>query len=288
MHFNLFDDGDVLAARPDRLYEVRPQPGVLRHTGALFVDFSPVVQIHDIPVPQMGGGEQVVEFMQQFDMLAGAEPVVKVPKISLDRVPKRFPRRRTRKAEQLVEVPTIISYSSLQLSVEQNMDIPVPRVRGGGGGGLPGFRPGQGSSAADVEQIVGIPVPQRRLRRKCSPPGQGSTAYLEQIAGSRARGGPQGFLPGQGSSSSSRFPGGADDGFPGDFRTFFSPGKSAGHGPHPGSELGADFTPSTPAPYVDGDMPPTWIDDEGLTWWQSESGRWYKARDPSIWWDDPG
>ena len=258
VYFRLDDDGDVLAARPDRLFEVRPQPGVLRHTGTLFVDFSPV-QIHDIPVPQMGG-EQVVEFMQQFDVLAGAEPVIKVPKISLDRVPKRFPRRRTRKAEQLVEVPTIISFSSLQRSVEQNMDIPVPRVRGGGGGGLPGFRPGQGSSAADVEQI----------------------------AGSRACGGPQGFLPGQGSSSSSRFPGGADDGFPEDFRTFFRPGKSAGHGPHPGSELGADFTPSTPAPYVDGDMPPTWIDDEGLTWWQSESGRWYKARDLSIWWDDPG
>ena len=71
-----------------------------------------------------------------------------------------------------------------------------------------------------MEQIVGIPVPQRRLRRKSSLRGQGSPAYLEQIAGSRARGGPQGFLPGQGSSSSSRFPGGADDGFPGDFRTF--------------------------------------------------------------------
>ena len=217
--------GDVLAARPDRLYEVRPQPGVLRHTGAHFVDFSPFVQFHDFPVPQMGG-EQVVEFMRKLD-----SPV-------LD--------------EQA------------------------------------GFRPGQGSPAADVEQIVGIPVPQRRLRSKSSLPGQGSTAYLEQVVVSRARGGPQGFLPGQGSSSSSRFPGGADDGFPGDFRTFFRPGKSARLGPHSGSELGADFTPSTPAPYVDGDMPPTWIDGDGLTWWQSESGRWYKARDPSIWWDDPG
>ena len=59
-------------------------------------------------------------------------------------------------------------------------------------------------------------------------------------------------------------------------------------GPHSGSALGADFTPSTPALYVDVDMPPTWIDGDGLTWWQSASGRWYKARDPSIWWDDPG
>ena len=56
----------MLAARPDRLCEVRPQPGVLRHTGAHFVDFSPFVQIHDFPEPQMEG-EQVVEFMKELD-----------------------------------------------------------------------------------------------------------------------------------------------------------------------------------------------------------------------------
>ena len=113
VHFNLFDDGDVLAARPDRLYEVRPQPGVLRHTGAHFVGFSPFVQILDDPVPQMRG-EQVVEFMRKLDAPALDEQVIAVPKISLDRVSKRFRRLRTRKADQLVEVPTIISYSSLQ------------------------------------------------------------------------------------------------------------------------------------------------------------------------------
>ena len=43
-------------------------------------------------------------------------------------------------AEQLVEVPTIISYSSLQRTVEQHVDIPVPD---GGGpiSGLQGFSP---------------------------------------------------------------------------------------------------------------------------------------------------
>ena len=35
------------------------------------------------------------------------------------------------KAEQLVEVPTIASVSSLRALVEQNEDIPVPRGRGG-------------------------------------------------------------------------------------------------------------------------------------------------------------
>ena len=130
VHFDLFDEGDVLAARPDRLYEVRLQPGVLRHTGAHFVDFSPFVQIHDIPVPQMGG-DQVVEFMRKLDSPALDEQVIAVPKISLDRVPKRFPRRRTRKADQLVEVPTIISFSSLR-TVEHSSS----SGSGGGGGGL--------------------------------------------------------------------------------------------------------------------------------------------------------
>ena len=57
-------------------------------------------------------------------------------------------------AEQRVEVPTIISFSSLQRIVEQNVDIPVP----GGGGRLAGlqcFLPRQSSTG--VEQIVDIP-----------------------------------------------------------------------------------------------------------------------------------
>ena len=53
--------------------------------------------------------------------------------------------------------------------MKQTVDIPVPQGRRGLGGGLQGLRPGQ-SSTADVEQIVDFP----------------------------ARGGPQGFLPGQG------------------------------------------------------------------------------------------
>ena len=53
-------------------------------------------------------------------------------------------------------------------------------------------------------------------------------------------------------------------------------------------KLSADFTPSTPAAYVDSIGPPTWVDDAGFAWWQSESGRWFLDRDPSIWWDAPG
>ena len=146
--YRLDDDGDVLAARPTPLVEVRPLPGVLRHTGAHIVDFSPFVQILDDPVPQMEG-DQVVEFMKKIDAPALDEQVIAVPKISLDRIPQRCPRRRPRRAEQLVEVPTIISYSSLQKrNAEQIIDIPVPHDRSGrgGGGGLQGFSQGRDNS----------------------------------------------------------------------------------------------------------------------------------------------
>ena len=70
--------------------------------------------------------------------------------------------------EQLVEVPTIVSYSSLHGLVEQNVDIPVPHGRDRVGGGLLGLHPGQSSTAfggaryfpaATAEQIVDTPVP---------------------------------------------------------------------------------------------------------------------------------
>ena len=80
--------------------------------------------------------------------------------------------------EQSVEVPTILSFASLQQqTVERTVNIPVPRGRGGsgggGGGGLHGFLPGQ-SHSLPSEQIVDNPA----LR------GGGG-------------GGPQGFLEGQ-------------------------------------------------------------------------------------------
>ena len=55
VYFSMDDDGDVLAGGPTPLAEVRPQPGIQRHTVAHIVDFSPFVQILDDPVPQMGG-----------------------------------------------------------------------------------------------------------------------------------------------------------------------------------------------------------------------------------------
>ena len=87
-------------------------------------------------------------------------------------------------AEKLVEVPTIISYSSLlQQTLEQNVDIPV-RSRGGRNVDLQGFLPRQSSTAPAVAQIVDNPA---------------------------SGGGLQGFRPGQSSSASFSSPAGVHD-----------------------------------------------------------------------------
>ena len=91
-----------------------------------------------------------MDFFRELAAPAMDELVIAVPKFYLPRIPRRRPRRRPLRAEQLVEVPTIFSYSSLQQRIaEQLIDIPVPHDRGGrgGGGGLQGFSQGQGATA---------------------------------------------------------------------------------------------------------------------------------------------
>ena len=89
-----------------------------------------------------------------------------MPKILPEDVPMRITVRDTQLVEQLVEVPTIVSHSSLQLILE-HVDIPVSD---GGGrlAGLQGFLPRQSSTALHgsqeriseriVEQRVDFPV----------------------------------------------------------------------------------------------------------------------------------
>ena len=93
----------------------------------------------------------MVEVLQKIDT-SPVEQVVAVPKISLDRIPQR---------SAVLEVPTIVSFSSLQQqTAEQIIDIPVPGRGGvrGEQGGLQGFSSGQNSTARIVEQNVDIPV----------------------------------------------------------------------------------------------------------------------------------
>ena len=101
-----------------------------------------------------------MEVLEKIDMVT-PEQVIAVPTISLERIPQRSVCRRPRRAEHLVEVPTIVSVSSLRGPVEQNEDIPVPHGRGGlvGRRGLQGLRSGQNSTAFGRADHVDVPVP---------------------------------------------------------------------------------------------------------------------------------
>ena len=137
VYFSMDGDGDVLAARPTPLVEVRPQQRVQRHTAEQIIQTFVPAQVLDAPVLQMGN--QLVEFMQKLDT-ATPEQVIDVPNLSQDRIPQRSAVGRPQTAEQLVEVPTVLSFSSLQQqSVEQIIDVPVPHRRRRGQGGLQGF-----------------------------------------------------------------------------------------------------------------------------------------------------
>ena len=201
------------------------------------------------------------------------EQVIEVPKILIDELPLRTPVREPQLAEQLVEAPSIVSLIEVtRQPVEQIVDIPVPR----GGVRLRGVLPEQGSTALPVEQIVDIPVLHGESLQGFIPE-QGSTALpVEQIVDIPVLHGEslQGFIPGHGStasSSSSHVPAGAvDESFQGIFSYFSSWEKSAKMGPYSGSELGADFSSSTPASHESG----FFTDAAGGVWIQFPDGRW--------------
>ena len=170
-------------SRLDRLSEVRPQERVQRRSVEQII-LAPML---DVPVPLMEE-QLLVDAFATHDVRV-PEQVIEVPKIFIDELSVRTPVREPQLAEQLVDVPTIISFSSLQRIVEQNVDVPVPR---GGVRDLQGFPPGQASTVTSfsLERI--------------------SERNVEQIA-CFSGGGLQDFLPGQSSSSSSHDPARASD-----------------------------------------------------------------------------
>ena len=148
-YYALSDDDEVpvWGSRPPCLGEPRgPQERDQPRTVEQIAVYAPMVQILDAPVPQLV--EQLPDILHFFDTLTPVpEQVIEVPKIVLDDVPVRTSVRDTQLVEQLVEVPTIISYSSLmQRTMEQHVDIRVP---GGGGrnAGLQCSLPEQSSTA---------------------------------------------------------------------------------------------------------------------------------------------
>ena len=133
------------------------QDKVVRHVLEDLGSVCPVVQILDLPVPHMM--DQLAELLNlEEDVLdAGRlvdrifqvpELVIEVPKIGLDVIPLRTLVPEPQLVEQLVEVPTTISYSSLQRTVEQHVDISVPQSGGQPSSGLQGFSSGQSSTAS--------------------------------------------------------------------------------------------------------------------------------------------
>ena len=159
----------------------------------------PVVQILDIPVPQRV--ERLADFLVLLDTQIPVEQVIAVPKISNDSIQPRLvdcDLRHPQMAEQLVEVPTVLSFALLQQqTAEQIIDIPVPRRRRGQVG-LQDFLPEQSSLAfSGADHRIDSPVRARSGHGglQGSHPGQSSTSF------SGAQHEVQGFRPGQSSTS---------------------------------------------------------------------------------------
>ena len=261
------DEVPATGSRPDRLVGVR-QEWVQQHSADQIVNTAPVLPILGVPVPLME--EQLVDVLHFFDTLCPvAEQVIDVPTIFLEDIPVRRLCREPQLVEQLVEVPTIVSYSSLlQRTVEQHVDIPVPRGRGRLAG-LQGSLPGQSSTALpSLERI--------------------SERIVEQNVEFPVGGGLQDFLPGQSSFTTSSSPAGvrgsADGPVERVFRTFPQNKKSAKVGSHSGSELLPESSPSSPGAHVD-----HWVDGDDV-WIRIDSVHgpfWKRLLSDHVQWHPP-
>ena len=178
--------------------EARHQARVQRHTVEQRIEHTPYVQILDAPVPQVA--DFVLDVFRAVDSSI-AEQVIEVPNLSCSSCPSRSPCLEPQMAEQLVDVPTALSYALLQQrNVEQIVDIPVPlgRVRR-----LEDSLPRQGSTASGAEQIADSPL--GGGLQGFSPGHESGQRSAEQnvdipVRRSRAHGGLQGFSPGQSST----------------------------------------------------------------------------------------
>ena len=104
------------------------QDKVVRHVVEDLGELAPLVQIIDLPVPQTV--DYVADALRILDFPI-AEEVIVVPTISCSPCPSRSLVPEPQSAEQLVEVPTVLSPTRIALRiVEQIVDTPVPRGRG--------------------------------------------------------------------------------------------------------------------------------------------------------------
>ena len=196
---------------------------VQRHIVEQTVVSAPGLQILNVPMPQME--DQLLSLLTALDSFV-PEQVIEVPKIS---TPLRCPRTVLsvpQTAEQLVEVPTIISYSREERISERNVEQTVFPSREEGISERfveQTFFPSREERISDrnVEQFVDIPVHGRGVSSRGGPqgsvpavPGQTSTAFsgglqdflLEQVSFAfsgeeHEHGALQGLRPGQGSTA---------------------------------------------------------------------------------------
>ena len=205
--------------RPAPLPEVAGWQGRLeQHVWEDLGSICPSVQILDLPVLQVvEQPEEVDSFFRNF-VPAVAEQVIEVPKLALPVCAvQRAALLEPQLVEQLVEVPTVLSYSLLkQRTAEQVVDTPVPHGRGRGArGGLQGFSQGQDSTEVCGAENLVIPAPHgrgggARGGLQGLSQGQGSTVVCGadkvvspalHARGGGSRGGLQGLSQGQGSTA---------------------------------------------------------------------------------------
>ena len=193
--------------RPTPLVEGRPQGRVLRHVVEDLGELAPLVQILDLLVPQMV--DYVADALRVLDFPL-AEQVIEVPKMSCASCPSRSPVPEPQSAEQLVEVPTVLSPTRIALQIaEQIVDTPVPRGRGQRR--VQGFLPRQSSTATPSAEER---ISERIVEQSVFPSSAKRTSerIVEQLVDTSPGGGLA-----QGSASSA---GPADEDFAGVFRTF--------------------------------------------------------------------
>ena len=200
---------------PGVLKEPEVQGAMVQHRGIFVVE-----QILDVPVLQMVEQSVEVDTFFRLSLPAVAEQVIEVPKISCPSHAGRAALREPQLVEQLVEVPTVLTYSLLQQqTAEQVVDTPVSPGRGRvARGGLHGSSHGQGSTAFCGSENVVSPALHARGGVSLGglqglSQGQGSTAFcgadnvvspaVHARGSSRggSRGGLQGSSQGQGSTA---------------------------------------------------------------------------------------
>ena len=126
------------------------QDKVVRHIMEDLGSVCPFVQILDLPVPQTV--DYVADALRILDFPI-TEQVIEVPRISCPPCPSRSPIPEPQSAEQLVEVPTVLSPTRIALQIaEQIVDTPVPRGRSERR--VQGFLPRQSSTATLSAQFV--------------------------------------------------------------------------------------------------------------------------------------